>query len=289
MGVKRKILVQLDSDAHASVFDRVVAVDGGAEEVFSYGGVSPEQVRDLVYGCIFTRGPKDLKHTAVFIGGSNVTVGEEMLAIARKSFLGPLQVSLMLDANGANTTAAGAVLAAGRHVNLSKCSALVLGGTGPVGQRAAQMLASEGARVRVGSRQKKRAGQVCEKIMGLVGDGASLEPVAAGTPEQVADALEGVQLVISAGAIGVTLLTGASRKASKTLEAVIDLNAVPPAGIEGLDPMAAGVDLDGVVGYGAIGVGNIKMKIHKAAIGRLFESNDAVLDAAEVYAIGKGL
>jgi hypothetical protein len=28
------------------------------------------------------------------------------------------------------------------------------------------------------------------------------------------------------------------------------------------------------------------MKLHKAAIRRLFESNDAVLDAEEIYALG---
>ena len=66
---KRKILIQLDSDPHPSVFDRVVAVDAGADEIFSYGGVKPEQVRDLIHGAIFTRGPKDLKRTALFVGG----------------------------------------------------------------------------------------------------------------------------------------------------------------------------------------------------------------------------
>src|SRR3954464_15665051 len=77
---KRKILIQLDGDAQASVFDRVVAIDAGADEVFAYGGVKPEQVRDLVHGCIFTRGPKDLKRTAIFIGGSDVAAGEKLLA-----------------------------------------------------------------------------------------------------------------------------------------------------------------------------------------------------------------
>src|SRR6266436_1970211 len=65
---KRKILIQLDSDPHASVFDRVVAVDAGAEEIFSYGGVKPEQVQGLVHGAIFTRGPNSLKSTAIFVG-----------------------------------------------------------------------------------------------------------------------------------------------------------------------------------------------------------------------------
>src|ERR1700756_1096589 len=104
---KRKILIQLDSDPHPSVFDRVVAIDAGAEEVFSYGGVKPEQVRDIVHGAIFTRGPKDLRHTALFIGGSDVAAGERLLQEACRHMLPQysLRVSVLLDANGANTTA----------------------------------------------------------------------------------------------------------------------------------------------------------------------------------------
>src|SRR4029077_4714785 len=110
---KRKILIQLDSDPQPSVFDRVVAIDAGADEVFSYGGVKTEQVRDLVHGAIFTRDPKELKHTALFIGGSDVAAGERLLTEARKHILPQfgLRVSMLLDANGANTTAAAAVRA----------------------------------------------------------------------------------------------------------------------------------------------------------------------------------
>src|SRR5437588_3766241 len=110
---KRKILIQLDGDPQPSVFDRVVAIDAGAEEVFSYGGVRPEQVRDLVHGAIFTRGPKDLHRTALFVGGSDVAAGEKLLAAAVAAMLPQygLRVSALLDANGANTTAAAAVRA----------------------------------------------------------------------------------------------------------------------------------------------------------------------------------
>src|SRR6266700_4654556 len=100
---KRKILIQFDSDPHPSVFDRVVAIDAGADEVFSYGGVKPEQVQGLVHGAIFTRGPKDLKSTAIFVGGSDVSAGEKLMAEALKHMIPKfgLRVSIMLDANGA--------------------------------------------------------------------------------------------------------------------------------------------------------------------------------------------
>src|SRR6266508_3264861 len=89
----RKLLLQLDSSRLPSVFDRVVAYDGGADEVMSYGGVTEGDVRDLIHGCIFTRGPKDLKNTAVFVGGADIAVGEQLLAIAQDSLFGPFKVS----------------------------------------------------------------------------------------------------------------------------------------------------------------------------------------------------
>src|SRR5262245_2166836 len=125
---KRKILLQLDSDPHPSVFDRVVAIDAGVDELFSYGGVKPDQVAGLVHGAIFTRGPKDLKRTAIFIGGSNVETGEALLAEALKAMIPAfgLRVSVLLDANGANTTAAAAVRVAAKHLPLGEARALVL-------------------------------------------------------------------------------------------------------------------------------------------------------------------
>src|SRR5688572_12222139 len=149
---KPKILIQLDSDAHASVFDAVVAIDSGVEKLLQYADVEPMQVRDLVHGAMFTRGPADLAHTAIFIGGSNVSVGEKLLEQVKKCFFGPMRVSVMLDANGANTTAAAAVLAAEKHVALQGAEATVLAATGPVGQRVVRLLARERARVRVASR-----------------------------------------------------------------------------------------------------------------------------------------
>jgi methylenetetrahydrofolate/methylenetetrahydromethanopterin dehydrogenase (NADP+) len=283
---KRKILIQLDSDPQPSVFDRVVAIDAGADELFSYGGVKPEQVRDLVHGAIFTRGPKDLRYTAFFIGGSDVAAGERLLAEVRKHMLPQfgLRVSVLFDANGANTTAAAAVRAAARHLELTSIKALILGGTGPVGQRVARLLAGQGAEVCVGSRQKSRADAVCAAIRSALPE-ARVQPVAAGTPEEVRAALPGCELVVAAGAAGAVLLPKAARTPAGDLQVAIDLNAVPPAGIEGVEITDEAVARDGLLSYGAIGVGDTKMKIHKAAIARLFESNNQVMDAEEVFAL----
>src|SRR5262249_47060946 len=197
-----------------------------------------------------------------------------------------LRGSSLLDARGANTAAAGAVRLAASHLDLKSSPALVLGGTGPVGQRVALLLANQGVAVRVGSRQHSRAQGVCEAIRGRV-SGARVEPVATGTPEELRAALAGRVLVIAAGAAGVVLLPRAARAACTELRLAIDLNAVPPLGIEGVEVADRAVARDGLLSYGAVGVGGTKMKIHRAAVARLFESNDQVLDALEVYALAQ--
>jgi hypothetical protein len=287
---KRTILVQLDSDRHASVFDRVVAIDAGTDEVFSYSGVKPEDVKDLVHGAIFTRGGKNLRRTAIFIGGSDVAAGERLLDEVKKHMLPQfgLQVSVLLDANGANTTAAAAVLAAAQHLDLRAASALVLGGTGPVGQRVARLLARQGTPVRVASRQKARAETVCAAIQ-VKEPQAKLEPVGVSTPDELARAVPGQTLIVAAGAAGVLLLPRSARPHCKDLRVAIDLNAVPPLGVEGTEVGDKAALRDGVFCYGALGVGGTKMKIHKAAIARLFEGNTQVMDAEEVYDLAAAL
>ena len=278
---KRKILIQLDTDAQASTFDRVVAIDSGVDELFSYSQVTVDQVESLVHGVMFTRGPDDLKHTAIFIGGSDVAASEAILEKVKQTFFGPLCVSVMFDANGANTTAAAAVLAAASHLNLSQTNALVLGATGPVGQRAARLLAGQGATVKVASRSLDRATHVAQLINQTV-KGDHVLP-ATGLP------LEGAQLVIAAGAAGVTLLTSDQRTKAKGLHVVIDLNAVAPLGIEGIEVADKAVQRDGQITYGAIGIGGNKMKIHKVAVAALFESNDQILDAESIFNLAESL
>ncbi len=281
----RTILIQLDTDTQPSTFDRVVAVDSDVNELFSYGGISPDNVTPLVHGAMFTRGPADLKNTAIFVGGSDVAAGEALFEQVQKTFFGPVRVSVMMDSNGSNTTAAAAVISAGKHVSLADSKVVVLGGTGPVGHRAAQILAMQGAEVLVVSRSEDRARQTCDHIPSAV-DGAKLTAIGwSGEAEGLAK-FDGANVVIAAGAAGIELLSEEQRKSMEGLKVAIDLNAVPPLGLGGVGVMDKAKDIDGVHCYGAIGVGGTKMKIHKAAVAKLFESNDQVLDTAAIYQIG---
>ncbi len=285
---KPKILIQLDSDPHPSVFDAVVATDAGVDRLLQYGGVNPSNVRDLVHGAIFTRGPQELMNTAIFIGGSSVKAGEELLKQVKAAFFGPMRVSVLLDSNGANTTAAAAVLAAAKHLDLKGSTATVLGGTGPVGERAARLLAHQGATVRLGSRSLDRAQEVARRISAQVAT-AKLQAVQCSSATDAAAAIDGAPIVIAAGAAGIELLSAEARCSTKSLRVAIDLNAVPPVGIAGVEAMDKAKERDGAICYGAIGVGGTKMKIHRAALQQLFTANNLVLDAEEVFEIGRQL
>lgn len=285
---KPRVLIQLDSDRHPSSFDALVAIDAGVERLLPYGGVRPEDVTSLVHGAIFTRGLQDLQCTALFIGGSDVARGEEILTQVQRAFVGPLRVSVLLDANGANTTAAAAVLAAARHADLAQATAVVLGGTGPVGQRVARLLARQGTFVRLVSRSAGRAADACQRIREKVPE-ARIEPAACSHPAAAAPLVADAHVLIAAGAAGVQLITETAWSSAPLLKVAIDLNAVPPAGVAGLEPLDQGRLRGQVACYGAIGVGGKKMKIHRAAIQRLFTTNDLILDAEEVLAIGQQL
>ena len=284
----RKLLLHLDTSVHPSAFDRIVALDGGADEVLSYGGVSPDAVRDLVHGAIFTRGPKDLHHTAIFIGGTDMSAGERLLAAVAKTFFGPMRVSVMLDSNGSNTTAVAAVAKLQRAVGeLSGRRAVVTAGTGPVGMRAAGLLAKGGADVIVTSRRTDGSASVADSIQQRFG--AAVRPVAMAGAAQAASVLEGAELLLNAGGAGVCLVPREAWLGRSGLRAAADVNAVPPLGIDGIEVTDNGADRNGVTTFGALGVGGLKMKIHKACIARLFERNDQVLDAETIAEVASGL
>ncbi len=282
MAEKRKILIQIDSDPFPSLFDRIVALDAGAEEVISYGGVQVEHVRDLIHGAIFTRGPKDLASTAIFIGGKDVSLGEQLLAEACRLMIPNygLQVSIMLDANGANTTAVAAVHCLSKQFTLSQARAAVLG-AGPVGMRVAQLLLLQGARVALIDPQPRRLQQAVERCVGDVV--ARLQPLVLETNQPVVDLLQGSELLISAGPTGQAIISDESWQQIDGLRFAVDLNAVPPPGLAGLSVMDADQQRGLVKCFGALHIGQIKMKCHKLAIQQLFKTNRLILDLESLW------
>lgn len=281
----KKLLLQLDPDRNPSAFDRIVAYDAGADEVLSYGGVTASDVTPLVHGAIFTRGPADLRHTAVWVGGTDVGAAEALFTAVQKAFFGPFRVSAMMDANGCNTTAAAAVARLAGVITLSDTRAVILGGTGPVGIRAAALLAREGSRVVLCSRSLDRARTACERLKASFG--VTVTPCQAWDETTVKQALEDADVCLTAGAAGVTFVPRAVWATHPHLKALADVNAVPPLGIEGIEAADKGTERDGKRVFGALGIGSLKMKVHRACVAHLFERNDAVVDLETIYGVAR--
>lgn len=283
----KKLLLQLDSDKHPSSFDRIVAYDAGVDDVLSYSNVAVEDVEAQVQGGFFTRGVPDLKNTAIWIGGSSVPTGELLLEAVQKSFFGPFELSVMLDSNGCNTTAATAVAKIVKALDVRDKRVVVGAGTGPVGMRAAGLLAGEGALVTLTSRTQKRAEEAANNVnqrFEVQVQGAVLADDA--TARQV---LDGAIALFTCGAAGAQVVSESVWAEIPSLKLVADINAVPPLGIEGIDMNDNGDERHGRIAFGALGIGGRKMKVHRTCVARLFTANNVLMDAEQVYAVAKEL
>ena len=283
----KKLLFLLDTDAVPSVFDTVVGYDGGADHVIGYGGVTPENVGALVDGAIYTRGPKEKQFTALFVGGGSMVKGEALFKTVKKRFFSSFRVSTMLDSNGSNTTAAAGVALLAKAKPLAGMKAVVLAGTGPVGMRAAAMLHIEGAEVALTSRQMARAKASSEAIKERFGFAPT--PIEAFDNAARAAAVKGAQVVFAAGAIGVPLLDEKDWQNDPTIELLADCNAQPPLGLGGVEATDKAKERHGKIVIGALGLGGLKLKLHRECVGKMFEATDKVFDAENIYAQAKEL
>jgi hypothetical protein len=283
----KKVLLQLDTDQHPSPFDAIVAEDAGVDVLLSHGSVTPEAVRDLVQGAFFTRAPGD-SSLAVWVGGSDVGAGEEVLEQVQATYFGPFRLSTMLDSDGCNTTAATAIAMIAKDRDLNGRRAVILG-VGPVGLRSAALLTQEGCEVlattipadvlETDSYRRPRGLAVAERL----GINAS-EPADRAEMEA---ALEGANIVLASGPAGVQLLRQEVWSANPTIELLADYNAAEPLGIEGIEAGDDLVEREGKLVLGALGIGGKKMKTHKACVRQLFERSDLVLNADGVYAVAR--
>ena len=284
----KKLLFQLDTDTHPAVFDTVVAYDGGADHVIGHGGVTPDNVRALVEGAIFTRAPKEKHNTALFIGGSDMAAGEQLLEAVERVFFADFRVSVMLDSNGSNTTAAAAVARLAKSGGIRDKKAVILAGTGPVGQRAAVMLAKEGAaEVVISSRRLERAEQVSAAIKRRFE--VETRPAAAPDFEARAALISDARIVLVTGAAGVELLKPEHWRDNPNIELMADANATPPLGIGGTDMLDKGETRHGKICWGAIGFGTLKLALHRACVAELFKSRDQRLDAEKIFSLARAM
>jgi hypothetical protein len=284
----KKILIQLDTDQHPSTFDAIVAEDAGVDVLLQYGGIEADGVRGLVQSAFFTRGPDDLSNTAIWVGGSSVGAGEEVLAQVKESFFGPFKVSVMLDSNGCNTTACTTVARLAAEIDLNDRRVVIVG-AGAVGLRAAKLLIDEGCDVIVSGIPKDRfEGKEYRRARGLTtAEERGMQIAEPEDDEALRELLDGATIVLAAGPAGIEVLPESVWKNVDSIEVLADFNAAEPLGIEGTDAQDDMKDHDGKKVLGALAIGGPKMKVHKTCVQRLFESSEAILDVDGVYEIAK--
>ena len=279
----KKLLLHLDTDPIPSAFDQAVAYDSDVDNIMAYGGVTRDNVTPHVHGMIFTRGGKNLKNSAIFIGGSDVAASELVGSAVKKAFFGPVRVSVMLDPNGSNTTAAAVARKVMTNYDITNKKVVILG-AGPVGQRSALYFLKEGAaEVIITSRSLSRAKTITDQMEEAYG--VKVTPGESRSDEAIAELLTDAHVAIASGPAGVCILPKTAWANNTSLEVIADVNAVPPMGVEGLEVMDNGTIKEGIRFYGAIAIGNFKMKVHRGAISALYESNDQFLDETTIYDI----
>jgi methylene-tetrahydromethanopterin dehydrogenase len=283
---RKRLLYIVSAEPHVSPFDINMAYDSGFDAVLPYGGVRAASVRGLVQDIMFSRGPKGARASSLLVASADLGEAEAAFAAARAALFDPFRIGLMIDPKGAYTTAA-ALLAkvervrrAGGRGGLAGASVLVLGGTGGVGCAAAAMAAADGARVTLVSRDAARASAAAAEVTALYGVEVAARG-AAGEPDRAALAA-GSDVVLAAGAVGAALLGEPAVRALRGPKILVDINAVPPAGLAGVEPSADGIAIaPDLFAIGALAVGGLKFKVESALLADLLGAGPApCLDAA---------
>ncbi|MEQ1739218.1 MAG: methylenetetrahydromethanopterin dehydrogenase [Methyloglobulus sp.] len=281
---KPYILHMLTTAKNLSPFDVNMAMDAGWVSAVPYINVELGEIQGLVQDAIFSRSAKNLKRTAIFIGGRDTKLAMDMLKTAKKSMVPPFEVSVFADPSGAFTTAAGMMAAVERELmtkfntTLAGKTMLALGGTGPVGQAAAVIAAKAGANVRIIGRQLEKAQQVAEMCNSEFGEGKI--NITAGADIEKGQYIKTADIVVATGAAGIELLSAELVASAPKLKVAADVNAVPPAGIAGVDAFQNGTAIagsnSGAVGIGALAIGNIKYQAQNRLLKQMIETDKPV-------------
>jgi hypothetical protein len=292
----KTVFIFLDTDKNASPFDILTTIDALPDaEILKYENVTVEDAERIVYDAMFPRGPEGAKHTKIFINGRNLELANQILEKIRNCMFAPFELSVIIDPRGAYSTASAAV-AKTLEVSLSKGfggldskTVVVLAGTGPVGQTAARLYISEKAHVVVTSRDLRRSSAVAAKINEEYGVNKAVG-IETKTTDDVGKAIEGAEVVLSAGAAGITLLPLNVLKKTGTVRIVADINAIPPLGVEGLKSKAEGEEfLPAVFGIGALAIGKLKNAVEVVLIRRVAAEPKGLFDYRIGYELAKRL
>jgi methylene-tetrahydromethanopterin dehydrogenase len=300
MTAKKYILHFVTPLKNVSPFDVNMAADSGFDLILPYSDVDLKEVAGLVQDAIFSRAPEDGKRTAVLIGGREPMLAIDMLEAAKQAMVPPhFEISVMADPSGAFTTAAGMIAVAERHlkakgVTLEGRTVAVFGATGPVGKIAGLIAAKAGAKViLVGYDGLQRVTAAADAFGERFG--VALRPADGSDEARKQAVIQDAEVILAAGRAGTQILSKAQLAGAKGLLVALDVNAVPPAGLEGVGAFDDGKPIEGGpgVGVGALAVGNVKFKTEHELLASMHDAQprryigiDEAFEAARRHAAG---
>lgn len=297
----RSIIHMFDPMPHNSPFDLNMAADAGFEVLLPYSNVKLEEVNGLVQDAIFSRSPTGVKRTGIFIGGRDIRLAMDMLAVAKKAMVPPFQVSVFADPSGAFTTAAALVASVEKQLKdkhglgLHGQRAVVFGGTGPVGLATGVIAALAGANttivdhlnVEVALAKADEYNTLC---------GCNLHGTYASSDADKARLVSHADIIFCTAKAGVQVLDADILADAQQLKVAGDVNAVPPLGIEGIKrmdngaPLLAAANSPNAVGIGALAVGNVKYRLQNCMLALMLESEEPrYLDFRDAFQKARGL
>ncbi len=282
------LLFLLDTDPTPSPFDICMAYDAGYSAVIPYKNVTPETARKIVQDVMFSRGPKGTRFTCFFIGGRSMEKAEEILETIKNTIFPPFTSPIIIDPRGAYTTAAAMVAKVENALSAHKLGSLsdkrcAVFGTGPVGRTAAILLARLGCNITIISTNPKRSNgeEYIEKVVRSLLDryGVEVQGVYAPGWEDKLQVLKGADIIFSATAPGVRVIEASMLGELKPVKIMVDVNAVPPLGIEGVklrDDMRE--IAHGIFGIGPLTVGRLKHELEMEILRESRRSGKGVYD-----------
>jgi len=282
--MSKTILHMITPLKHMSPFDVNMAADAGYDVIATYQNVTADEVRGLVQDAIFSRSPSDAVKTGFFIAGKNAIVSLDMMKTTVESFVPPFEINVFADPAGSFTTAAGMVASAEKLLadrfgtDLRGKRVVIYGGTGVVAFSAAVIAALEGASVVITGYDG------IKRVAGIAADmkarfGVDVEAADGSSSEKNLEAAAGAEIIFSAGPAGVQILDEAQIRQVTSLLVAADVNAVPPAGIAGIDVMANGEPIPGTdkaLALGALAIGNVKYQAQHLLFKRMIATETPV-------------
>lgn len=292
---KRSILHMLDPMPNNSPFDINMAMDAGFDVLMPYSNVKLDSIYRLTQDAIFSRGPTGVKRTGIFIGGRDLGLAMDMLDASQQAMVPPFEVSVFADPSGAFTTAAALVacvekeLKAKHGKELKDCTALVFGGTGPVGIATGIIASLAGANTALVDHLLLETAEDVAKAYNRR-FGCALKGACANSEADKARLVATADIIFCVAKAGVQVLGSAVLKEARQLKVAGDVNAVPPMGIEGIkrsdlgEPLIHAINAQGAVGVGALAVGNVKYKLQHEMLKLMLETDKPLyLDFREAF------